>query len=102
MNIPQLRAQIDALDVRLVRLLSKRAKLSLVVGRLKKRAGMPLFIHKREREIAHNVTQANRGPLSGKAMRHLFEQILQQTRAMVRAELRRESTNSKHGTPPDS
>lgn len=88
-NIPSYRNQIDALDRRLVRLLNDRARLSLAIGRLKRRAGLPLFIHAREREIARNVRRANRGPLSDRALVALYDSLLLLTRKMVRRELAR-------------
>ncbi len=88
MTIQGLRRKIDELDRRLVALLSERAKCSLAVGRIKKREGLPLFHRKREQEIARNVARANRGPLSNYSVQHLWQEILQQTRAAVRIELR--------------
>lgn len=93
MTIAAWRKKIDALDRKLVALLSRRARCSLAIGRRKHRAGLPLFHHAREREIARNVRRANRGPLPDRAIQHLFEEILRVTRAAVRAELRRERTN---------
>jgi len=75
------------MDRALVKLLNRRAAHSLVIGRLKARAGLPLFIHAREREIARKVCRANRGPLPDHALTHLFEQLLQHTRVMVREAL---------------
>jgi chorismate mutase/prephenate dehydratase len=90
MNIAALRRRIDALDRQLVGLLSRRARYSLAVGRLKAAAGLPLFHRRREQQIARNAQQANRGPLPDRAIRHLFEEILRATRAAVRESLRRE------------
>lgn len=90
MNITSLRREIDKLDRKLVELLNRRAKYSLAIGRLKQQDGLPLFIHKREQEIARNIRDANRGPLPGHALQHLYEQLLQHTRAMVRNALRAE------------
>ena len=90
MTITNWRRKIDELDRKLVRLLSRRARCSLAVGRLKRAAGLPLFHHARERQIARNVRRANRGPLPDNAVQHLFEEILRVTRATVRESLRLE------------
>jgi chorismate mutase len=90
MNIKVLRREIDKLDRELVKLLNRRAAHSLAIGRRKQRDGLPLFILKREKEIARNICAANRGPLPNHALKHLFEQLLQHTRAMVRSALRAE------------
>jgi chorismate mutase len=95
MTIAGWRRKIDELDRALVRLLSRRARCSLTIGRLKRAAGMRLFHHAREREIARNVARANRGPLPDGAVQHLFEEILRVTRATVRESLRAESRRAK-------
>ena len=87
MNIKALRRKIDELDRTLVKLLNRRAQYSLGIGRLKQRDGLPLFIRKREQEIARNIRDANRGPLPDHTLEHVFEQLLQHTRAMVRKAL---------------
>lgn len=97
MSIRTLRREIDRLDRQLVRLLNQRAKYSLAIGRLKQRAGLPLFIHKREQEIARNIARANRGPLPDHALQHLYGELLQHTRAMVRRALRAERRNTDAG-----
>lgn len=96
MNLKALRRKIDELDRRLVKLLNQRAQRSLAIGRLKQRDGLPLFIRKREQEIARNIRHANQGPLPNHTIEHLFEQLLQHTRAMVRKALWAERRNAKH------
>lgn len=97
MNIKALRRKIDKLDRELVKLLNRRASDSLAIGRMKQRDGLPLFIRKREQEIARNIRRANRGPLPNHTLEHVFEQLLQHTRAMVREALRAERRNPKAG-----
>ncbi|MBI1738425.1 MAG: chorismate mutase [Acidobacteria bacterium] len=97
MNIKTLRQEIDKLDRKLVKLLNQRANYSLAIGRLKQRDALPLFIRKREQEIARNICQANRGPLPDHALNHFYEQLLQHTRAMVRSALRAERRSAKAG-----
>jgi chorismate mutase len=95
MNIKALRREIDKLDRELVKLLNQRANHSLSIGRLKQRNNLPLFIRKREQEIARNIRQANQGPLPNPTIEHLFAQLLQHTRAMVRKALWAERRNAK-------
>jgi chorismate mutase len=97
MNIKALRQEIDKLDRKLVTLLNRRANYSLAIGRLKQRSALPLFIRKREQEIARNIREANRGPLPHHTLEHVFEQLLQHTRAMVRKALWAERRNAKGG-----
>lgn len=97
MNIKALRREIDKLDRELVKLLNRRANHSLAIGRLKQRDRLPLFIRKREQEIARNIRRANRGPLPDHTLEHVFEQLLQHTRAMVRKALWAERRNARAG-----
>jgi len=90
MRIRKLRHKIDVIDRQIVYLLNRRAKLSLAIGRLKPRRGLPLFHHERELEIARNVRRANAGPLSDRAVQHLYEELLRVTRVAVRRVLRNE------------
>ncbi len=100
MSIRALRRKIDKLDRELVKLLNQRADHSLAIGRRKQRDGLPLFIRKREQEIARNIRRANRGPLPNHTLEHLFGQLLQHTRAMVRKALWAERRNKKAGATP--
>jgi chorismate mutase/prephenate dehydratase len=89
-QIARVRNRIDALDRALVRLLSRRARYSLEIGRRKRAAGGRLFSHARERQIAENVRRANRGPLPDRILVELYETLLRLTRRAVRDALRRE------------
>lgn len=89
-HVPKVRQKIDAVDRALVRLLSRRARYSLAIGRMKRAAGQRLFSHGRERQIAENVRRANRGPLPDRILVELYETLLRLTRRAVRDALRRE------------
>ncbi len=79
-----LRARIDAIDRKVLLLLSERAKCANVIGLIKKQLGMPVYLPMREQEVIHNVTNANSGPLDNSAVRRLFERIIDETRALER------------------
>jgi len=84
--IDRLRKQIDEIDRRLLDLLNARARCVANVGQIKKDAGgMPLYQPEREREIFDAVVSANPGPLSGRAIRRLFECILEESRSVERS-----------------
>ena len=80
--IPRLRKHIDRLDHQLLGLLNKRADLAVRVGLLKKRQGRRLFDPKREQAILRQVTSANHGPLSTRAVRAIYREILRQIRRL--------------------
>jgi chorismate mutase len=76
------REQIDKIDLQLVKLLSERAKCADEIGKLKLRLGIEAYSPEREKEVMHNVSTANRGPLSTKAIRRLFERIIDESRSV--------------------
>ena len=85
MSVEDWRRKIDEIDRKLVELLNERSRCVVEIGRLKKTDGSPLYQPDREREVLAGVERANRGPLSGAAIRRLFERILDEARSVERA-----------------
>jgi chorismate mutase/prephenate dehydratase len=70
------RARIDAINVKLVRLLNQRAKLAQAIGHLKKATGAAIYQPARERAVLDRVTALNSGPLTGEHLRRIFVEII--------------------------
>jgi chorismate mutase len=87
MTLEELREQIDALDRRLVELISERAKAALMIGHLKASTNLPVYEPAREKIIYANVRAANEGPLPDIELTHIFERIIDVMRALQRNEL---------------
>ena len=85
------RRRIDRLDLQLLRLLNQRARLALVIGRIKKRRKWPVFDARREAAVLSHVIRANRGPLSSAAVRHIFQAILCECRRRERSSKKRKT-----------
>jgi chorismate mutase len=83
-RLDALRRRIDALDEKLVRLLSARAECALEIGRVKKQAGLEVYQPAREAEVLAHVQQVNRGPLDDGAVRRLFERVIDEARRLER------------------
>jgi chorismate mutase-like protein len=81
-TIETIRREIDALDHQLVELLSKRARLVLEIGNLKKTQGLPVYAPDRENEIHRRIEALNPGPLSSEAMVRLFKEIIRESRKL--------------------
>jgi chorismate mutase len=77
-----LRARIDAIDERLVALLSERAACALAIGQLKKSLGLPVYQPSREVEVLAHVKGVNPGPLDDDAIGRLFERIIDEARRL--------------------
>ena len=80
MTIEDWRAKIDALDRKLVELLSERARCALEVGKIKNARNIEVFDPERERQIIRNILGENKGPLDDDALRRIFERIIDECR----------------------
>lgn len=74
--LKRLRARIDELDRRLVRLLNERSSLVVEVGRQKRDKGIPIYAPHREAEVLDNVLKANRGPLPNRAIEGIYRELM--------------------------
>ena len=83
-SLPSLRRRIDRLDQRILRVLNQRARLALAIGHIKKRRKWPVFDAAREAFVLRHVTRANHGPLTARAVRHVFQAILSECRRRQR------------------
>jgi chorismate mutase / prephenate dehydratase len=77
--LADIRSRIDALDARLVKLISARARLAQRIGGLKQGK---VYRPEREAQVLRRVRQVNRGPLSNAALARLFTEIVSACRAL--------------------
>jgi chorismate mutase/prephenate dehydratase len=84
MNLDSWRKRIDSVDKKLVALLNRRSRYALEIGKIKAKLNLPVYTPSREVQVLQNVIAANRGPLNDKAVRHLFERIIDEARGLER------------------
>lgn len=75
-----LRERIDALDARLVKLLSARARLAQKVGHIK--GGAPVYRPEREAQVLRRIAALNPGPLSTRALQRVYTEVMSACRAL--------------------
>jgi chorismate mutase/prephenate dehydratase len=80
-TLDEIRKDIDALDLDLVRLLSRRVELAQEVGRVKGRDNRPYFTPERERAIYDRLAEVNPGPLQTRQLVAVFREIISAARA---------------------
>lgn len=80
MRIEDCRAQIDAIDKELIRLLNKRAQIAIEIGGLKRCAALPLCDPRREREILARACHFNAGPLDDRAVVRILSLIIEESK----------------------
>jgi chorismate mutase len=76
------RQKIDALDVKIVDLLNQRTAIVHEIGRIKRQFALPVYEPKREDQVFENVTSHNPGPLTGDALKRIFERIIDEMRTI--------------------
>ena len=77
--LKSIRNRIDALDRRLVALISARARLAQRIGRLKRGAA---YRPEREAQVLRGILAQNRGPLPDAALARLFTEIMSACRSL--------------------
>jgi len=81
-ELATLRSEIDRVDRALLARLNERAALGQQVGRLKSRAGRPVFSAARERDLLAALGRDNPGPFPTDAIEPVFREIISATRAL--------------------
>jgi chorismate mutase len=102
MDIADWRKKIDALDRRLVELLSERARAAIAIGRLKRDANLPVYEPERERIVFENVQEMNQGPLPGRDLVRIFERIMDVMRNIQKEGIAAKADVAKAETELDS
>ena len=87
MDIEDWRKKIDALDRKLVELLSERARAAVEIGKLKRDTSMPIYEPDRERIVFTNVQDVNPGPLPGRDLVRIYERIIDVMRNIQKEEI---------------
>ncbi|MGQ0509240.1 MAG: prephenate dehydratase [Betaproteobacteria bacterium] len=82
-DIAALRAEIDALDDRLLESINRRAALARRIGELK--AGAPAYRPEREAAILRRMAAANKGPLASGRIAGVFREVISACRALEQA-----------------
>ena len=81
-TLPELRVQIDALDLQLLTLLNQRAGLAHEVGEIKRLEGSAVFRPDREAQVIANLQARNGGPLKDQSLSLIWREIMSGCRAL--------------------
>lgn len=82
MDLSDWRRKIDEVDQKVLALLNERAGYVLNLAPLKRQQQVPIYEPNREREVIDNMRRRNQGPLGDEAVRHIFEAIMAEMRAV--------------------
>ena len=100
LGLPELRERIAAVDREVLDALNRRLELVARVQERKQEAGAPLIDAQREAELLEELTAANRGPLSERAVQSVFAAVLDVMKQEVRGEARPGSPPQAPAAPP--
>lgn len=73
------RAEIDAIDGEILRLLNRRAEIALRVGAAKSSVDTSLCDPKRESEVLERLSKENSGPFDAQAVENIFQRIIDES-----------------------
>ena len=85
-TLPELRTQIDSLDLELLALLNRRAALAHEVGEIKQVEGSPVFRPEREAQVVSALQGRNPGPLKDSSLAVIWREIMSACRALEAAQ----------------
>lgn len=83
-RLQPLREQIDAVDQKLLALLSERARLAQQVGDIKGETGQPVYRPEREAQVRDGLIARNPGPLPASAIDAIWREIMSACRELER------------------
>ena len=81
--LEKLRTEVDKIDSEISSLLIERIKLIMEIGEIKRTLGLPTYDAAREREIENNI-QFNGSPGINKALKSIYERIVDESRSIQR------------------
>lgn len=79
MTLDEVRAKIDLIDQDLIRLLNERAELVHIIGSIKRKDGLDIYVPGREEKLLRKLTELNaaqNGQLTEKAIRSIYREIM--------------------------
>src|SRR5690606_41441021 len=101
-SIQSLRARIDELNLRILELLSERARIAAEIGALQTAAGASQYDPVREQEMLDALVAANRGPFDDATVKSLFKQVFQASMQLSERRERRQYLMSRDQHPDDT
>ena len=82
--LSKLRKKIDRIDESIVGLLTERAKLTLLIGKLKEKNKAHIYAPDREKQIYDRILELNKGPLSRESLGAIYREIMSGSLALER------------------
>lgn len=88
------RAEIDAIDSEILRLLNRRAEIALRVGAVKAGKDASLVDPRRESQVLERLTRDNPGPFDSTSIENIFQRIIDESLALQQSHYHRKTEAS--------
>jgi len=75
-SLEKLRSLIDELDSELLKLLNKRAKYVIKIGKIKQKENKDVLVPLREKKLLGRLCTVNKGPMTDAMVNYIFQQII--------------------------
>ena len=76
------RRNLDLLDQKLLTLFNRRLRISLEIGKIKKKMARRVYDAEREKEILNRLKRKNKGPLKESDLKRIFLTIMRVSRKL--------------------
>lgn len=87
-SLQELRSQVDEINLQILDLLSRRARLASEIGKVQQQMGTSFYDPEREAQMLTMLEQANGGPFSNETIKALFREIFRASLALEEKEAR--------------
>ena len=101
-KIRSLRNDIDGLNLEILDLLSRRARIAEAIGELQTQAGSSHYDPMREKEMLDALVAANEGPFDDATVKSLFKQVFQASMQLEQAQDRKSYLTSRSSKTHDT
>ena len=91
-RIDEIRKEIDLIDDQLLKLFNERASLAIDMGQIKIKKMLDIYDPDREFEIIEMMLNQNCGPLDEKAVKGLFQRVIDESRRVEKFSVSEEET----------
>ncbi len=76
MSLKGLRKTVDSVDSQILKLLNKRTRIILDIGKVKKKKKKAVYVPGREKEVYEKLISKNKGPLPCESLKAIFREIM--------------------------
>jgi 3-deoxy-7-phosphoheptulonate synthase/chorismate mutase len=87
-RLHDLRSEIDTINIQILELLNRRARIASEIGEVQQRLGTTFYDPARESQMLQALEHANQGPFSNETIKALFKEVFRATLALEESEAR--------------